>query len=285
VIKKRKKKKAPKQPTLTLIERKTVKILTYNVLFADRHLWARFKALVDILRGSDADVICLQEVRVDVLKRLETLDWVREHYYVSDHAGFTLGQYGVFILSRLPIDHFVWYPIPSNEQKRLVRADFNINGKTFSLINGQYDSGTDADIRHEQLNVAKKAVATSDTSLLVGDFNFDTSSKSKPKELEAISDYTDIWHALHSSEPGYTVDYGRNSMFLAYGEELKVRYDGFFLKSFPSGWSCKSIKIVGDKPIITEASSPRQQVNTTTRGMVFPSHHFGLLAEFVTSKS
>jgi len=257
-------------------------VLTYNVLFADRNLWARFKALVDILRSSDADLICLQEVRVDVLKRLETLDWVREHYYVSDHAGFTLGQYGVFILSRLPIDHFVWYPIPSNEQKRLVRADFNINGKSFSLINAQYDSGEDADIRHEQLTVAKKAVATSDTSLLVGDFNFDAKSGSKSKELTAITDYTDVWPALHPSEPGYTVDSSRNSMFLAYGEELKGRYDRFFLKSFKSGWSCKSVKLVGETPIITEASSPRQHFNTTSRGMVFPSHHFGLLAEFVT---
>jgi len=281
---KKKEEKEPKKITLPLIERKSIKVLTYNILFADRNLWARFKALADIVRSSEADLICLQEVRVDVLKRLETLDWVREHYYVSDHAGFTLGQYGVFILSRLPIDHFVWYPIPSNEQKRLLRADFNINGKTFSLINGQYDSGEDANIRHEQLTVAKKAVGTSDTSLLVGDYNFDTKSGSKCKESEAISDYTDVWRGLHPSEPGYTVDSSRNSMFLAYGEELKGRYDRFYLKSSQSEWTCKSIKLVGDKPIITEASSPRQQVNTTSRSMVFPSHHFGLLAEF-TSKS
>jgi len=276
----KKKKKKNRKKNVPVIERQTFRVLTYNILFSDSRLWARFKAVVDMVRASEADIICLQEVRVDVVKRLVSLDWVREHYYVSDNAGFTLGQYGVFILSRLPIDHFVWYPLPSNEQKRLVRADFNINGKTVSVVNGQYDSGNEnSELRQEQLTVAKKAVAASDSSLLVGDFNF-YSSDSKSPELESISDYTDVWPALHPSNPGYTVDSSRNSAYLNYGEEIKVRYDRLFLKS--SGWSCKSVKIVGDTPIITEASSPRQQVGQTSRSVIYPSHHFGLLAEFAT---
>jgi len=279
--KKEKEKKGINFASLPPLERSTLRVLTYNVWYADRHLWPRFRAFSEILRTSDADIICLQEVRADVVKRLLSFAWVREGYLVSDSAGFTLGQYGVFILSRLPVVRFVWYPLPSQQASRfLLRADFNFNGKSVSVMNTQLESGIEnAEVRKEQLVIAQGALTGAETTVLVGDFNLYPAKGESTDESTALakvlSDHKDVWPLLHPLDKGFTYDSTRNTVIY---EKEQARFDRILLKTPTSGgWTAKSIKLVGDESI---PLSSGESLSPKSGAAIFASPHFGLLAEF-----
>ena len=52
---------------------KKVKILTYNVWFDNHNFWNRVKAILEIIKNSDANIVCLQECTQDFFNAL-TLD-------------------------------------------------------------------------------------------------------------------------------------------------------------------------------------------------------------------
>jgi len=185
----------------------------------------------------------------------------------------------VVILSKLPLERFSWYPLPSSQGRMLLRADFNFNGKTFSLINCHLESGSDgSNVRKEQIAIAQGAGSGSDTSLLIGDFNFHPKSD-KEDEADALSkvlgDHKDVWPLLHKENKGYTVDSQKNTVI--YKKE-QARFDRLYLKSYTGGWTAKSVQLIGDQSFSLSTSV---EGVSGTESVIFPSDHFGLVADFI----
>jgi len=141
---------------------------------------------------------------------------------------------------------------------------------------------------------ASNVKTTTFTTILCGDFNFDSTTNYNPikdgDKLENdnlkkhLSDFTDLWPHLHSDSPGYTFDTSTNcniSFKLGnhHREEL-MRYDRIMVKTqtlqqqqqVPIGcksWQAKSIRLVGTEPL--DQGEYKE---------LMPSDHYGLYAEF-----
>ena len=112
------------------------------------------------------------------------------------------------------------------------------------------------------------ALAAEQHVILTGDFNFDTHWDER-QYLDPS--YQDCWPLLHPYEPGFTVDTERNHMrLLAKRQDKQTRFDRIFLRSSAPGWQLESIELLGDTPI--SSATPD----------IFPSDHFGLLAQFIS---
>ena len=85
-----------------------LKVLTYNVLFdkydkEEIRSSERFPHINELLKGSNADVIVLEEVTVPFAKQMLRQEWVREKYWSTDSPHcLTLAPYGQLVLSRHP---------------------------------------------------------------------------------------------------------------------------------------------------------------------------------------
>jgi endonuclease/exonuclease/phosphatase family metal-dependent hydrolase len=103
-------------------------------------------------------------------------------------------------------------------------------------------------------------------AVLTGDFNFCSSSLAENANLDP--GFVDLWPALRGGAPGYTEDTGVNTMLANKdGGDKTVRYDRILLRSAGGVWKPRSIELLGTSPIAP--ASPD----------VFPSDHFGLVAE------
>ena len=109
--------------------------VTYNTWFYDFYLEERFRAIIQLLRESDADIIALQEITPASLEIFLQTDWVRDNYFISDISGSTLcslnssqTNYGVILLSRIPIKNLNLYPLTSVMGRHVLIAEFDING-------------------------------------------------------------------------------------------------------------------------------------------------------------
>ena len=242
-------------------------LVTWNVWFAEHHLEARADRLLELVRGCDADVICLQEVTRPFLERLLETGWIREGYWVSDATGDTLDGYGVVIVSRLPCATLRLFGLPSNMGRRLLVAELLTPAGRLAVGTVHLESMRGREeARAAQLELAfpvLKAIAPS--AVLCGDFNFGAGWR----ESEALDrGFVDVWPALRgASDDGFTIDAGVNRMLHTFsGTDDPVRFDRVMLRS--KMVKARSIALLGTEAIAE--SEPD----------VFPSDHFGLVVRF-----
>ncbi|WP_068755851.1 RNA repair domain-containing protein [Thermobifida cellulosilytica] len=99
----------PAEPAAQAPSAARLRVLTWNTLWdrcdGDRIDTARRRPLLlEALRQADADVIALQEVEPDLLDLLCREPWVRDRYTLGlDPAGADVAEYGLLLLSRLPV--------------------------------------------------------------------------------------------------------------------------------------------------------------------------------------
>jgi tyrosyl-DNA phosphodiesterase 2 len=250
-------------PTPAPVAPAALSILTWNVWFGGHKFDQRRAALVEHLATRRADVIVLQEATPELLHAITHEDWARRDYQVSDATGRTLGDYGVLLLSRVPIAQLSFLELPSTMGRALLVAEL-ANGLTVATVHLE-SMGHSAATRAGQLELIQMAVADSRDLVLAGDMNF---APDDPEE-NAVLDGTlvDLWPALHT-EPGYTIDSTANTM----RQQVKCRpthkrIDRIFLRS-PS-WRARKIELVGTEPFDDAGT--------------FISDHFGLLVELDVS--
>lgn len=249
-----------------------LRLVTFNIWFGEHFFSKRLIALIDILRKTNADIIALQEVNEKSLMALLKTDWIREKFYVSDISSSTFYTYGVVILSRLPIKNLKVYPLTSMMSRNVLIAEYVINGSKLLVASTHLESLKHSEnIRAVQLNEIFSLLGDSDNAILMGDLNF-CSSWDENSRIDKT--YQDVWSVLRPNEFGYTEDEEINTMRKALNrEEKKVRFDRILLKSKQSEWEPASIKRLGTDPISTKTPD------------VFPSDHFGLLAQLNWSKN
>ena len=241
-------------------------VVTWNVWFDRAHQEARAAALLDVLRDTDADVICLQEVTRPFLGHALASEWVRRGYAVSDGSGETVDPYGVLLLSRVPLEALELIELPSETGRRLLVASLRIGHRRLVVGNLHLESrGEKAASRVAQMEAIFPLLrARGDDVVLVGDFNFDSEAM-EAGHLD--TSFVDLWPALRPGEPGWSMDTHANRMTYLHKQKHKqVRFDRVLARSPQGHFAGRSIRLLGTEAIAANARD------------VFPSDHFGLEA-------
>lgn len=246
-----------------------MRVLTYNVWFESHAFADRFEAVSEILRLSDADFICLQEVLPEFARGLRSLPWVKRQYSMSDPTGISCAPYGVLMLVRKDLKpRFKLHPLPTEMDRKLLTAACRVDGRDLTVATVHLESLDCPETREQQLEIIARIIRGD--AILAGDFNFCSYrnyDSGLPLEndrlVRVLPGFVDVWTALRGSEPGYTYDSEVNKMIRMPRPDPQMRYD----RVLACGVRATRIELVGDKPI-------------DRAGTLFPSDHFGLCAEF-----
>ena len=239
------------------VERLTV--TTYNIWFNDTHAEQRHHAIAELLSREAPDIMAFQEVTPAALTVFLEQPWIREHYRSAAAVGGRRGNYGMLLLSRLPVDSVTYTRLPTRLSRGYLTARLTLNDVPLTVVDIHLESGkASAALRARQLGLIRDSLRDSADAVTMGDFNI------RDAEDAIIGpDYRDIWPALRPGEPGYTEDTTINH--LRYDMKHKhrhVRFDRVLTKG--DTWTPESIELLGREPISSEL--PR----------VFPSDHFGV---------
>lgn len=159
----------------------TLRVMTYNIhvgVGMDKKL--DLARVASVINAQHPDLVGLQEVdrgvtrtqRIDEIAELAKLTGM--DYAFAFNLRYQGGQYGVAILSRLPIkatDHRLYQNTREAERRGFIRAEVLVNGRTLNFVTThldyQYDDGRLFEA--QQLLSALKDVAA--PLVVVGDFN------------------------------------------------------------------------------------------------------------------
>lgn len=168
------------------------KIMTFNIMsdfydknITDFNLNNRLDKIISLIQNSDCDIICLQEVTNDFLKRLKSTNL---HVNITNNKG----RNDIVIISKiLPISSKVL--ILSN-RKQAMQCEFKLeNGKKIKIVS--YHLSSDArencsNIRTKQINMIKQTLNPDDNVILLGDTNEVNRIPQLSNFIECETDYT-----------------------------------------------------------------------------------------------
>jgi tyrosyl-DNA phosphodiesterase 2 len=238
-----------------------LRVCTFNVWFDPYESARRCAAVLSILAETSADVIALQEVTPRFLSALLAEPWVRAAYSVS-RSKLIDARYDVVMLSKLPVRHFVSHEISSDMGRKLHALTIPTTRGSLVIAGIHLESMKErTPTRLKQIEECTPILSRADASIWLGDFNSAPSSE----EDEAIRcTFRDVWDEL-SEAPGYTRDTTKNAMLAKVKADRHQRIDRVFLRG--DGFQPTTVRMLGTAPL------------PDTDGQVFPSDHFGLLAE------
>ncbi|CAN5630581.1 hypothetical protein BH09ACT7_BH09ACT7_60310 [soil metagenome] len=241
------------------VDRDELTVATFNIWFADYYAEQRYVAIAELLARNKPDVMVFQEVTPRALAVFLAQPWIRAHYLRAAIVGGDLGNYGMLLLSQLPVKRVRYTRLPTQLSRGLLTAEFTINGSTEVIGSVHLESGKAASkLRERQLGRIFWTLRRSESVLLLGDFNMRDAENDR---IEAP--FRDLWPVLRPGDPGYTEDTSINLMrYDSKNKHRQVRFDRVLLKG--SRWLAADIELLGTDPI--SAAHPR----------VFPSDHFGV---------
>jgi endonuclease/exonuclease/phosphatase family metal-dependent hydrolase len=240
-------------------DRGELTITTYNIWNDSKHAEQRYLSIANLLRRRDPDIMVFQEVTPTARDVLLSQDWVRDRYSRAAVVGSDAGDYGMLLLSRLPLCGASYTRLPSRQSRGFLQAELALNGATTTICCIHLDSGkSSARLRGWQLRRIFRALGTTEDAVVLGDFNM-----RDPENARIAAPYRDVWTTLRPDEDGYTEDTSINLMRYDMKDKHRhVRFDRVLLKG--DRWTATNIELLGREPIAEDL--PR----------VFPSDHFGV---------
>ena len=250
------------------VDRDELTLTTFNIWFDSYFADARYRAIAELLSRDLPDVMVFQEVTPSALTLFLAQPWIREHYLRASVVGDGVGNYGMLMLSRVPLSRVTYTRLPTRLARGFLRAELSINGRPQAICSVHLESGkAAARLRGWQLRRLFCALRTAEDAVLLGDFNMRDNENTR-----IAAPYCDVWPALRSRDDGYTEDTSINLMrFDSKNKHRQVRFDRVLVKG--PGWSPASIELLGTEPV--SSALPR----------VFPSDHFGVRCRLVRSPS
>lgn len=246
------------------VDRDELTVATFNVWFDSRHAEQRYLAIAELLHELAPDVIALQEVTPQALAIFLAQPWVRDRYLRAEVVGGDARNYGMLMLSRVPISRVTYTRLPTRQSRGFLQAELAVNDTRQVVCCLHLDSGkSSARLRAWQLRRIFSALRTAEDAVLLGDFNMRDAENGR-----ITAPYCDVWPALRPHDDGFTEDTSINLMRLdANNKKRQVRFDRVLLKG--NRWRAASIELLGTRPI--SSALPR----------VFPSDHFGVACRLV----
>ncbi|KAM3240370.1 hypothetical protein ACQJBY_053824 [Aegilops geniculata] len=273
---------AKKVNSETHLDKKTIKVMTYNVWFReDLELTKRMYALGNLIQHHNPDLICFQEVTPNIYMLLQKSGWWQE-YKCSLSARMAMQrQYYCMQMSKLPVSSFECIPFSNSVMEReLCVADINIGGAAKLVLatshlespcawNQMYSKE-----RVTQANASMRILDKFRNVIFCGDMNWDD----KGDGPFPLSDgWVDAWAELKPGEDGWTYDTRANGM-LAGNRKLQKRLDRFVCK-LPD-FKIDTIEMIGKEAIPGISHYKEKTVRKVVQNIeypVLPSDHFGLV--------
>ena len=239
-------------------------VATYNIWFDDFRSRERYEAIADVLAAHTPDVMVFQEVTPAALQAFSRQRWIQQNYYCAAAVGAAFGNYGLLVLSRLPITRATYTRLPTRLERGFLTVQCMVNDLPLTVCCIHLDSGkAAAPLRVGQLHRVFHTLGTVKDVVAAGDFNM------RDKENAHITaPWVDVWPTLRPDDDGFTEDTSINLMrWDSKPKARQVRFDRILVKG--AAWAPASIELLGREPI--SAQLPR----------VFPSDHFGVLCRLV----
>lgn len=239
-------------------------VATFNIWNDAYFAQQRYHAIAALLQRELPDVMVFQEVTPAALEVFTTQSWIRSDYLCAAVIGGQAGNYGLLMLTRLPVRGVTYTRLPTRLARGYLQAEFTINGSAQMIVSIHLDSGkTAAHLRARQLRHLFGRLRTADDAVVLGDFNMRDAENG---QLDPA--YLDAWQALRPDDDGFTEDTSINLMrFDSKSKHRQVRFDRVLVKG--PAWAPADIELLGQEPI------------STTLPRVFPSDHFGVACRLV----
>uniref|UniRef100_J3KVA5 RanBP2-type domain-containing protein n=1 Tax=Oryza brachyantha TaxID=4533 RepID=J3KVA5_ORYBR len=269
-----------------ILDKKTFKIMTYNVWFReDLELRRRMDALGDLIKNHNPDLICFQEVTPNIYLLLQKSDWWQEYQCSLSNNMATQRPYYCMQMSKLPVEYFDCTPFSNSIMGReLSVAHVNTGGAVkLVLATSHLESPCPGPPSWDQM-YSKERVAQANESLKIlgsfrnaifcGDMNWDEKGDG-PFPLP--DGWTDAWVQLKPDDDGWTYDTKANSMLSA-NRKMQKRLDRFLCKL--ADFKIDSIQMIGKDAIPGVTYFKEKKVRKEVHKLelpVLPSDHFGLV--------
>jgi endonuclease/exonuclease/phosphatase family metal-dependent hydrolase len=245
----------------------SLSLLTFNIWFDSEQWPVRFELILDQIREIDPDIIGLQEViqRASLDNQAKQLADSLGYYYYFDSVD-SEGQdqrFGNAILSRYPIEETNFRAlVPLDAYRKAVHARVRIDDNIVDVYNTHLHNPGDAtQTRIDQINDLHDFIeetSTSDLIFVTGDFNANPDWEEMDLMYEQFRDIYPIFYDNHLEPEHSTLNY-----HLGHAQR-RIDYI-FFDKDSESFLTPLSADIVLDEP---------------NENDLYPSDHFGVLAEF-----
>ncbi len=234
-------------------------LTTFNVWNDGKYAAERYHAIAQLLSQRKPAVMVFQEVTPSALQVFSSVRWMRDGYARAAMVGGDAGDYGLLVLSQVPLSRVTYTRLPTRQARGFLTAELVVDGVRIVLCCVHLDSGkTSARLRGWQLRRIFHELRNAKDAVVLGDFNMRDSENSRIR-----APYRDVWPALRPGEDGFTEDTSINLMRYDMKDKHRhVRFDRVLLKG--DRLSATEIALLGTEPIA--ADLPR----------VFPSDHFGV---------
>uniref|UniRef100_A0A0E0EJY8 RanBP2-type domain-containing protein n=1 Tax=Oryza meridionalis TaxID=40149 RepID=A0A0E0EJY8_9ORYZ len=269
-----------------ILDKKTFKIMTYNVWFhEDLELCRRMDALGDLIKNHNPDLICFQEVTPNIYLLLQKSDWWQEYRCSLSNSMAMQRKYYCMQMSKLPVESFDCTPFSNSIMGRELCVAHVKTGGAVKLVLATshlespmpgpptWDQMYSTE-RVAQANESLKILGSFRNVIFCGDMNWDDKGDG-PFPLPA--GWTDAWIELKPGEDGWTYDTKANSMLSA-NRKLQKRLDRFVCKL--ADFKINSIQMIGKDAIPGLSYVKEKKVRKEVRKLelpVLPSDHFGLV--------
>ena len=248
------------------VDPEQLRLATFNVWFDPFESQRRCNAVLSILESEAPDIVALEEVTAPFLEAVLRAPWVRAHYTSSRIKVSETDRYEVVMLSRLPVVRFTAHTLSSDMGRKLHALELRTKRGSLVVAGIHLESMKDrAPMRLKQIEECTSILNGCDCAIWMGDFN---AAPGSAEDERILSTFRDAWMEL-SDAPGYTRDTTCNAMLAKVKDDRHQRIDRIFWRG--DGYRPASIRLLGTTPL--EGSA----------GQVFPSDHFGLVAELATS--
>lgn len=237
---------------------------TFNIWFNEYYAEDRYLAMARLLADRRPDLMVFQEVTPDALEVFLAQPWIREHYHRAAVVGRRVGNYGMLLLSRLPLTDVTYTGLPTRLSRGFLRATCRIEGRPLAICSIHLDSGKrSARLRRRQLRRIFRALRRDEDAVVLGDFNMRDTENSR-----ITPPFVDVWPVLRPGDDGFTENTDINLMrWDSKPKRRQVRFDRVLVKG--ARWTATDIELLGTEPVSPDL--PR----------VFPSDHFGVRCRLV----
>lgn len=214
----------------------TFTVCTYNIWFDNHEINPRLVSLIKVIRKVSPDILCLQEVRLDVYKVLK--EQLKKYKYSYPE---TILKYGTVILSKYPIVKEVLYKYPCTFMNRNLPVAHiqhpNHEDIIITIANTHFESVffDDSPIKIQQYNISKEILdgLSEDYKNII--LCCDNNIQDHEEDLFFKDpNWIDSWKEKGSSEHEYTYDSQTNPHFAKVHETppiIRSRIDRILHKS------------------------------------------------------
>ncbi|XP_015063827.1 uncharacterized protein LOC107009074 [Solanum pennellii] len=273
--------------TFSTSKSKVLKILTYNVWFADIEMNKRMKAIGNLISLHKPDVICFQEVTPEIYDIFQHSGWWKMYSCsISNVMELTRG-YFCMQLSKLAVKSYSCKPFSNSIMGReLCIAEIEVEKDTTLVVATSHLESPcpgppkwDQMYSKERVQQAKEAVELLERKrnvVFCGDMNWDDKLDG---QFPPTDGWIDAWGKMKPEEIGWTYDTKSNKMLSA-NRTLQKRLDRIACKL--QDFCITDVKMIGKDAIPNLTYIKEKKVKSEVKKLtlpVLPSDHYGLLLE------